>query len=95
MKTQELFTTAGESLKGTPWEVYPRPQLRRQEWLCLNGQWSLRVSDKSEKMDSGTDREMTKSGSGSAMSILVPFCPESILSGYKGSIGYGVRRLCL
>ena len=90
MKTQDLFTTAGESLKRTPWEAYPRPQLRRQEWLCLNGQWGLRVSDKSEKMNSGTDREMTKSGSGSSMPILVPFCPESLLSGYQGNIGYGV-----
>ena len=26
----DLYTTHGETLCGTPWEVYPRPQLRRE-----------------------------------------------------------------
>lgn len=25
----------------TPWNVYPRPQMKRQRWLSLNGQWQL------------------------------------------------------
>ncbi len=24
-----------------PWDVYPRPRLRRAEWQCLNGEWEL------------------------------------------------------
>ena len=36
---QRLFTSAGETLSGTPWNTYPRPQLVRKDWLCLNGKW--------------------------------------------------------
>ena len=38
---QNLYTEAGEALTGTPWEAYPRPQLRRKDWLCLNGDWDF------------------------------------------------------
>ena len=37
----KLYTLQGESLKGTPWEVYPRPQMRRESYLNLNGAWEL------------------------------------------------------
>ena len=40
-----LYTEAGERLKNDPstipWEEYPRPHLRRKEWLNLNGFWEL------------------------------------------------------
>ena len=43
----QLMTTQGETLKNsTPWSVYPRPQLRRDSYLNLNGQWNLTVEDK-------------------------------------------------
>ena len=38
---QKLYTPAGEALVGVPWNVYPRPQLRREDWLCLNGPWDF------------------------------------------------------
>ncbi|MBR1781674.1 MAG: glycoside hydrolase family 2 [Oscillospiraceae bacterium] len=38
---QRLYTVPGETLTGTPWARYPRPQMVRQDWLCLNGPWSL------------------------------------------------------
>ena len=38
---QKLFTAAGEALAGTPWSIYPRPQMVRKEWLCLNGKWDF------------------------------------------------------
>ena len=38
---QNLFTSAGETLTGMPWNTYPRPQLVRKDWLCLNGQWEF------------------------------------------------------
>ena len=38
---QLLFTKEGLSLPPVPWETYPRPQMRREEWLCLNGEWEL------------------------------------------------------
>lgn len=66
------MTEAGETLSGTPWNVYPRPQMRRDEWLCLNGEWDIETENYSGK-------------------ILVPFCPESLLSGYVGEIRYGEK----
>ena len=60
----KMYTSWGESLKGTPWEVYPRPQLRRDSYLNLNGLW-----------------ELTVDGQHDPISIQVPFCPESVLSG--------------
>lgn len=36
-----LYSAAGEALSGTPWNAYPRPQLRREQWLCLNGEWEF------------------------------------------------------
>lgn len=47
MKTEfkKLYTEAGERLKNDPsiipWEEYPRPHLRRKEWLNLNGFWDI------------------------------------------------------
>jgi len=38
---QSLFTSAGEALSGIPWNTYPRPQLVRKDWLCLNGKWDF------------------------------------------------------
>ena len=42
---QKLYTTAGESLSGILWNVYPRPQMVRKDWLCLNGKWDFRCGD--------------------------------------------------
>ena len=50
-------------------DEYPRPQLVRKDWLCLNGKWYFSVTDSSSIPDE-YDSE-----------ILVPFSPESKLSG--------------
>ena len=39
-----LMTTAGENLKGVPWQVYPRPQMKRNSFLNLNGGWDFSVN---------------------------------------------------
>jgi len=39
----DLMTKAGEAFGGTPWEVYPRPQMRRDSYLNLNGNWEFSV----------------------------------------------------
>ena len=39
----KLMTTAGEGFCGTPWTVYPRPQMKREKWLNLNGEWDFSV----------------------------------------------------
>ena len=41
---QRLFTEEGLSIPETPWEDYPRPQMRRDRWLCLNGECDFFVS---------------------------------------------------
>ena len=42
---QELTTLRGEGLTGTPWMAYPRPQLRRDSYLNLNGIWDFTADD--------------------------------------------------
>ena len=42
---QKLYTPAGEALAGIPWNVYPRPQMVRKDWLCLNGNWDFACGD--------------------------------------------------
>ena len=37
----DLYTPQGETLIGTPWQVYPRPQLKRESYVNLNGLWEL------------------------------------------------------
>ena len=44
----DLMTKAGESLAGTPWNVYPRPQMKRDNWLNLNGAWDFAVDYESK-----------------------------------------------
>lgn len=65
-----LRTTHGEQLRtDTVWREYPRPQLQRDSYFCLNGQWEYAFSKDSifpARYD-GT--------------ILVPFSPEAPLSG--------------
>ena len=65
----DLMTPAGEALTSTPWQAYPRPQLKRENYVNLNGTWDFTVTD-SAALPNGYDR-----------TILVPFCPESKLSG--------------
>ncbi len=38
---QQLYTKEGKALPDVPWERYPRPQMVRTDWLCLNGTWDL------------------------------------------------------
>lgn len=50
-----------------PFEDYPRPQLKRNSYICLNGGWELSVEGRSGVTDLGK--------------ITVPFPPESRISG--------------
>lgn len=65
----------------TPRPEYPRPQMVRNEWMNLNGIWQFEIDNDG----SGRERKLQESESLSGQ-ILVPFCPESELSGvgYKG-----------
>ena len=44
----DLYTEQGAVLTAAPWEVYPRPQLRRYSYVNLNGIWELTVEGQPE-----------------------------------------------
>ncbi|WP_321333740.1 sugar-binding domain-containing protein [uncultured Bacteroides sp.] len=62
-----------------PRQEYPRPQFERTDWINLNGAWTFDF----DFGNSGKDRHM-QSADKFDKTILVPFCPESKLSG----VGY-------
>ena len=51
------------------WDIYPRPQMQRDSFFSLNGNWKLFSVRKNKKTSLGT--------------ITVPFPPESALSGIE------------
>ncbi len=73
----ELTTLQGETLTGTPWQVYPRPMMERESYVNLNGMWDFSVSCE-ESLPKSYNKQ-----------IRVPFCPESALSGLKMAIEPG------
>ena len=60
---QELNTP--REVAGTPWNVYPRPGMKRSSWMNLNGAWDFAAGEPEF----------------AGKTIQVPFCPESRLSG--------------
>jgi len=59
-----------------PRPEYPRPQFFRNTWKNLNGEWTFEF----DFGKSGYDRKLTTS-KGFKRKIIIPFCPESELSG--------------
>jgi beta-galactosidase/beta-glucuronidase len=60
-----------------PRPEHPRPQFMRQSWLNLNGEWQFDF----DASRSGKERGLQKPGAKLGHTIIVPFCPESKLSG--------------
>lgn len=54
-----------------PWNIYPRPQLRRESFICLNGEWNFAHSASDEL---------------NYEKITIPFVPQSRLSGIGHTI---------
>ncbi|MAT68899.1 MAG: glycoside hydrolase family 2 [Planctomycetaceae bacterium] len=55
------------------WREYPRPQMQRDDWQCLNGNWDYAIGP-----DGQSERPSQWAGQ-----ILVPFCLESKLGGVQ------------
>lgn len=69
---ERLLTRWGKELDKTlPLNDYPRPQLRRDSFINLNGEWNYAILDEHKKFNNYQGK------------ITVPFSPECILSGVE------------
>ena len=79
---KKVFLTAfslvlmGISMLAQPRAEYPRPQFERDSWQNLNGEWSYEL----DPVKTGHQRSLHQS-EGFDGKIIVPFAPESELSG--------------
>jgi len=71
-----MLLTAAAHAADQPRSEYPRPQFERSEWQCLNGAWTCQF----DFGLSGVESQLAHSR-GFDRQIIVPFCPESPLSG--------------
>ncbi|KAI8444091.1 glycoside hydrolase superfamily [Phakopsora pachyrhizi] len=76
LKIPPLTTNWTSSVGLSPWPEYPRPQLRRESFLNLNGLWEFRPAKSTDEL-----RNPPINGCGFDDQILVPFPMESGLSG--------------
>lgn len=77
MKQAPLMTQWADQVDPTKaWDVYPRPQMKRNNWENLNGIWEYSIT--------GVDQERPQIMDGN---ILVPFPVESALSGVMKRVG--------
>jgi len=65
--------------QSVPRDEYPRPQFVRDEWMCLNGIWEFEI----DRDDDGELRGLHHKSLSD--SIVVPFAPESQLSGLEAT----------
>ena len=78
--TAALLGLASLASAGIPRPEHPRPDAYRTNWLSLNGEWQFEI----DREDDGQARGLV-SGQELNSRIVVPFCPESTLSG----LGFG------
>ncbi|KPV43959.1 glycoside hydrolase family 2 protein [Alicyclobacillus ferrooxydans] len=64
--------------KNEPRPEYPRPQMTRDEWMNLNGDWEFEI----DNGRTGRERNILNKERFN-QTIVVPFCPESKLSGVE------------
>lgn len=74
-----LFLFINSLHASQPRPEYPRPQFEREQWMNLNGEWTYTF----DFVNSGTEKKLYTS-KGFQDKIIVPFPPESKLSG----VGY-------
>ena len=68
--TSRMTTIWSEQIDpGSVLPEYPRPQFRRENWICLNGPWDYTFTKKNKRPERPDGQ------------ILVPFSPECIRSG--------------
>jgi len=77
--TATAANSAGKTQKQIPRPEHPKPQFYRDTWLNLNGEWNFGF----DLGFSGTEKDWPKDGTRLDKKIIVPFCPESKLSGIE------------
>lgn len=71
VRTVDLKTPFESYMDKIPFSEYPRPQLKRESYISLNGEWDFCIEN--------------ENGISEKQKILVPFVPESRISGvFKG-----------
>ncbi len=76
----ELITEWGAEVTAeNAWREYPRPQMARDAWTCLNGHWDYAI----------TSRDIRETPGEWTGTILVPFPLESRLSGVQRLLDRG------
>ncbi len=73
---KHLYTKQGRNLPKVPHNVYPRPNLKRDSFFCLNGEW-------------GFCAQLSEGEADYKEKIIVPFAPESLLSGINRTFKKG------
>ena len=73
-----MLVAAVTAFAAQPRAEYPRPQFERSEWVNLNGEWTYEL----DLANTGFERRLFEN-KGFADKIIVPFCPESKLSGVE------------
>ena len=72
---EQLLTRWGRELnRELPLNDYPRPQMRRESFINLNGLWDYAIQPKTDPFDCWQGQ------------IVVPFSPETILSGVNRTV---------
>ena len=74
-----MIHLAAQNPGNIPRPNHPNPQFIRDKWLNLNGEWDFSI----DFGESGKERGLHKDASEYDKTILVPFCPESKLSGIE------------
>ncbi len=69
-------TEAGFS-QDIPRPEFPQPQFERKLWVNLNGEWEFEFDND----DVGLDKDWSSGKQKLSRKIIVPFCPESEMSG--------------
>jgi len=70
--------------EAVPLAEYPRPQMRRENWTCLNGWWDYSIRSDERQQEPGVVRTAGPDGR-----ILVPFSPETVRSGVGATLQPG------
>ena len=69
-----VWTEQADDRTSIPLAEYPRPQMQRRDWICLNGWWDYAITGRKDKFSEPDGQ------------ILVPFSPETARSAVRRTL---------